>query len=401
MLYRRFGKTEIQMPVFSTGGMRYQQGWKDVDFSEIEKKNQENLEATIHKSIEVGINHIETARGYGTSEMQLGKVLPTFNRSDLIVQTKVGVKDSGAEFLESFETSMAYLKLDHVDLLSVHGINNNELLKKTVKPGGCLEMARKLQKQGRVKHIGFSTHGSCKCICNAIATEAYGGFDYVNLHYYYINQSNWPAVQAAKAKDMGVFIISPNDKGGLLYKPTDVFKDACGDLHPMTFNTRFCLLKDEVHTLSLGASCPEDYDLHIEGIKSWDGEGDEVATIIKNLGDLMERKTGVKHPYKLSSRLPEWEDVPGEMNLQIMLWLWHMAKGWDMFDYGKLRYNLLGNAEHWFPGKHAKALVDGEISTQEIIQSVRGSGCEDWIIQRLGEVHEMLIAQEVKRQSES
>ncbi|MDB9335863.1 aldo/keto reductase, partial [Nodularia spumigena] len=78
MLYRRFGRTELQIPVFSCGGMRYQFKWQDVPNSEIPADNQANLEATIRRSLEVGINHIETARGYGTSEMQLGQILPKF-----------------------------------------------------------------------------------------------------------------------------------------------------------------------------------------------------------------------------------------------------------------------------------------------------------------------------------
>ena len=89
MKYRRFGKTEIQMPVFSCGGMRYQHKWNDIDPSEVPDDGQANLEATIHRSLELGINHIETARGYGSSEMQLGYMLPKLSRDGIIVQTKV------------------------------------------------------------------------------------------------------------------------------------------------------------------------------------------------------------------------------------------------------------------------------------------------------------------------
>ena len=92
------------------------------------RDNQANLEATIHRAFELGINHIETARGYGSSEMQLGRVLPTLPRDKIIVQTKVAPKATPKEFLQTFETSMKYLRLDHVDLLSLHGINNRELL---------------------------------------------------------------------------------------------------------------------------------------------------------------------------------------------------------------------------------------------------------------------------------
>ena len=55
---------------------------------------------------------------------------------------------------------MKYLKLDHVDLLSLHGINNRELLGWSLNPDGCLAAARRLQKEGRVRFIGFSTHAT-------------------------------------------------------------------------------------------------------------------------------------------------------------------------------------------------------------------------------------------------
>src|SRR3954464_5216738 len=124
MKYRRFGRTELAMPVISCGGMRYQYKWQDVDPKEIPHDNQANLEATIHRAIELGINHIETARGYGTSEMQLGEVLPKLKRAPSIVQTKVPPQATPEEFLKIFERSMKYLKLDYVDLLSLHGVNN-------------------------------------------------------------------------------------------------------------------------------------------------------------------------------------------------------------------------------------------------------------------------------------
>lgn len=56
-------------------------------------------------------------------------------------------------------------------------------------------------------------------IVRAIETNR---FDYVNLHWYYINQLNWPAIAAAQERDMGVFIISPSDKGGHLHTPGKV-----------------------------------------------------------------------------------------------------------------------------------------------------------------------------------
>src|SRR5436853_1115504 len=136
MKYRRFGRTELSMPVFSCGGMRYQFKWQDVPPQDIPAENQDNVEAVIHQALEHGINHIETARGYGSSEMQLGRILPTLPRDKMIVQTKVAPKATPEEFLRTFDTSMKYLRLDHVDLLALHGVNNRELLHFALRKGG-------------------------------------------------------------------------------------------------------------------------------------------------------------------------------------------------------------------------------------------------------------------------
>src|SRR5467141_1967297 len=108
MKYRRFGRTELRMPVISCGGMRYQFKWQDVDPNEVPRQNQENLESIIRHAVELGINHFETARGYGSSEMQLGNILPALPRDKIIVQTKVGLKPTAKEFLRIFDTSITY-----------------------------------------------------------------------------------------------------------------------------------------------------------------------------------------------------------------------------------------------------------------------------------------------------
>ena len=83
---RRFGRTEYAMPVFSCGGMRFQHAWAHEPGASIPDDSQKNLEACLERAFELGINHFETARGYGTSEMQMGKILPSFDREEIIVQ---------------------------------------------------------------------------------------------------------------------------------------------------------------------------------------------------------------------------------------------------------------------------------------------------------------------------
>jgi predicted aldo/keto reductase-like oxidoreductase len=393
MHYRRFGRTELAMPVISCGGMRYQFKWQDVAPRDIPDQNQVNLEACIHRALDVGINHIETARGYGTSEMQLGRVLPKLPRDKIIVQTKVAPSESAKTFLRTFETSMKYLRLDHVDLLALHGINNRQLLEYSLKKGGCVEAARKLQRDGRVRFVGFSTHATTDLILEAIKSEE---FDYVNLHWYFVNDLNWPAVEAAAKRDMGVFIISPNDKGGKLYEPPEKLIRLCHPLSPMQFNDLYCLSRPQVHTLSCGVSHPSDFEEHLRALDYYDRISETIQPIRDRLEKEMERALGAEWCTRWFEGLPQYVQAPGEVNLLEILRLWTYAKSLDLVGWGKMRYNLLGQGDHWFPGENAgkahQLAWDGCLDRSPFAAKIPAI---------LKEAHELLFEKPAQRLSQS
>jgi hypothetical protein len=380
------------MPVFSCGGMRYQFKWQDVPAWQISQKNQQNLEATIRRAIEVGINHIETARGYGTSELQLGRILPALPRDQIIIQTKVNPSENPNQFQRKFEQSLSNLKLDYVDLLGLHGINNAETLHNSIRPGGCLEVAQQLQAQGKVRFIGFSTHGPTHIIVQAIATNC---FDYVNLHWYYINQFNWSAIAAANRHDLGVFIISPSDKGGMLYKPPQKLVELCSPLSPMVFNDLFCLSHSQVHTLSIGASRSQDFDEHLKTLELLDRADEILPPILARLEQAAIASFGEDWVKTWHVGLPKYDETPGNVNILVILWLRNLAIAYDMIDYAKMRYNLLGSGSHWFPGNKAD-----RVNQLDLLQCLAHSPNADKIPALLQEAHQLLGGEAVKRLSQ-
>jgi uncharacterized protein len=387
MRYRRFGRTELQIPVISCGGMRFQQSFRHDE--PVTPESQQNVESCVHRALELGINHIETARGYGTSEEQLGRFLPSLDRDAMIIQTKVGPSADPAQFRETLETSFKMLRLEHVDLLAFHGVNNHELLDQALQ---CMPVAREYQRDGRVRHIGFSTHGSTACITDAVNT---GEFDYVNLHWYFIFQDNLPAIEAARRQDMGVFIISPNDKGGLLQDPTPKLCELTQPYHPMVFNGLFCLANPDVHTLSCGVAKPGDFDPHIETADLSDRAADIALPIAEHLDNALRETLGQNWADTWQEGLPEWDETPGEINIPWILRLRNLALAFDMVEYGKMRYGLLGNGGHWFAGKNAAELESNDLSA-----CLARSPHRDVIPGLLKEAREMLSGVERKRLQE-
>lgn len=390
---RRYGRTELAMPVLSLGGMRFQQSWSDIGPEAISAESQANLRATLEKAVAHGFHHIETARGYGSSERQLGTLLPEVPDSSRILQSKVSPRVEASAFEAELAISFERLGVERLDLLTIHGLNLPEHLEQTLRPGGCLEVVRRWQERGRIGHVGLSTHAPLPLILQAIATDA---FDYINLHWYFIRQDNRPAIEAARAHDMGVFVISPTDKGGHLHTPCERLLELCAPLHPIVFNDLFCLAAECIHTISVGAACPEDLDRHLEAVALLPRAAELLPPIVARLERARQQALGSAWLASWEQGLPTWEATPGDLNLPALLWLHNLLEAWDLEGFVRARYGLLGQGGHWFPGANADAL-DGEVSEAQLLAALTGSPWAERIPPLLRRLRERVGGQAVQR----
>jgi len=321
MHYRRFGRTEQELSVFTLGTMR----WLGQSDAEVDR-----ILATAQ---EVGINHLETAPAYGEAEAQLGRVLGS-RRPQFLITSKF--LPGTADLEGKLHRTLTALRTDYLDLCAWHGINLPEHLTWVVETG--MPILTQLQAQGKVRFIGFSTHGPLDLILTAIHT---GLFSFVNLHYHYFQPRNAPAVAAAQRADLGVLIISPADKGGQLYQPSETLRNLCAPWDPLHFAYQFLLSHSAIHTLSLGADHPSQIHHALKSLElTWDPTG---PLIQARLHQQVQQYGDCQQCYAC---LP----CPAGIPIPEILRLRNLAEAFDLRGFARYRYNMLGHAGHWFPG---------------------------------------------------
>ena len=151
-----------------------------------------------------------------------------------------------------------------------------------------------------------------------------------------------------------------------------------------------------MQTLSIGAARPSDFDEHVAALANSDRAAEVIAPIEARLRAEMTRIHGEDWWRGLWRDLPNYGAVPGEVNLQEILRLWSFAKALDLTEWAKMRYNLMGNAGHWFPGANA-AHFDGK----KIRTALAGNPFAERIPSILAEAHALLHGEQQKRLSES
>ncbi len=165
-----------------------------------------------------GINFFDTANLYGDSEEKIGIALEGV-RDKTILATKTVLRD-GKAALGQLETSLKRLKTDYIDLYQMHNISNQDAMDQVLAPSGVYEAMVKAQRDGKIGHIGFSSHNPdiAARVCET------GLFATVQLPFNFIEKDpEEKCFGFARERQMGIIAMKPLG-GGLLDRPDLCFR---------------------------------------------------------------------------------------------------------------------------------------------------------------------------------
>ena len=149
--------------------------------------SQRVADETLEVLLRHGVNHIDTASGYGDSEL---RIAPWLKREPgrFFLATKGDKRDErGAR--EEIERSLDRLGVDHVDLWQIHALADPIEWDQALSPGGALDAALTAREEGLLKWIGVTGHGAQIAATHRRSLDRFD-FDSVLLPYNYVTMQN-------------------------------------------------------------------------------------------------------------------------------------------------------------------------------------------------------------------
>ena len=144
MKKRRLGRTNLQVSIVGFGGT-----W-------LSELTVPEAVGVVKRAFNLGINYFDTAKLDGDSEEKIGSALQDV-RDQCIIATKTGSRTK-KESLEDFKSSLKRLKTDKLDIIQLHGIDDEKTLSKAMSPNGSLQTCKEARKEGIVDFIGITVH---------------------------------------------------------------------------------------------------------------------------------------------------------------------------------------------------------------------------------------------------
>lgn len=200
------GKTGLRVSQVGFGGIP------------IQRLDDEGAVQVIRHCLDLGINLLDTAYGYGTSEARIGRAIAG-RRESLVLASKSPARD-GKTFHEHLELSFQRLGVDRIDLYQFHNIGDWKSYEQILTPGGALDVAREAKAAGRIGHIGVTSHS----LEVALEMVASGNFETLMFPFNFIaNEAADRLLPLCEERGVAFFSMKPMG-GGMLGNAQLAFK---------------------------------------------------------------------------------------------------------------------------------------------------------------------------------
>jgi uncharacterized protein len=195
----RLGKTNLMCSRIGFGGIP------------IQRVSEEEAIAVVRHCLDKGINFIDTATNYSTSEERIGKAIKGYRREDILIATKSHSRPP-QDLRKDLELSLRRMGIDTIDLYQFHDVRDGEDTEQILKPGGTLEAVEQAKKEGLVRHIGVCAHR----LQAAIPLAKTGRFETMQFPFNYItDEAKEELLPLCREMDIGFIVMKPLS-GGVL-----------------------------------------------------------------------------------------------------------------------------------------------------------------------------------------
>lgn len=151
---RPLGTTGYDVSILAIGGVRYN------------KRSDEEAVRVVNRAIDLGINYIDTAHAYEDSERKIG-LATADRREEVFLATKTGRRDYDGAKAE-IEQSFRDLQTDHIDLMQVHSLADEEELAQLTGPDGALKAMEEYVDDGSIGHVSVTGHTTPHILAKAM-----------------------------------------------------------------------------------------------------------------------------------------------------------------------------------------------------------------------------------------
>ena len=300
-------------------------------------------------AFENGINYFDTSYFYhdGDSERFLGKTMANVPRSKWFLASKMPgnlmryenkeLTVSGKKFqnpFEVFEFQMDRCQVDYFDFFMLHNVSESSYGIYTNEELGIIDTVLNLKAKGRIKHLGFSSHGRHETIdkfLNYLKARNISDFEFCMIQ---MNYMDWVLQEANKKHDvitkhgLQVFVMEPL-RGGKLAKlspeAVSLMHNACPDDTPSKWAFRFLQGISDVPVILSGMSSMEQLKENIDIFSKHeplnDSELEVISKVRKTLADMLPC-TDCKYCM---------EECPAKLNIPTLLTMYSESRfeiGW-------------------------------------------------------------------------